>query len=178
MLLKILIVAAVVIVILVAIVALQPSQFRVARSTIISAAPATVFAQVNDFHNWEAWNPWGKIDPTMKQAYEGAAAGTGAIYRWAGNKEVGEGRMTITESRPNELVRIKLDFVKPFAATNAAEFTFRPEGNQTAATWTMTGKNNFIAKAAHLFMNIDKMIGDQFERGLADLKAVSEAAAK
>jgi hypothetical protein len=114
----------------------------------------------------------------MQQAYEGAPAGSGAIYRWAGNKEAGEGRMTITESRPNDLVRIKLDFVKPFAATNTAEFTFRPEGNQTAVTWCMTGENNFIAKAAHLFMNIDKMIGEQFAKGLADLKAVSETAAK
>ena len=94
--------------------------------------PAAVFAQVNDFHKWEAWNPWGKIDPAMKQAYEGAPAGTGAIYTWAGNKEVGEGRMTITESRPSDLIRVKLEFFKPFAATNTAEFTFKPEGNQTA----------------------------------------------
>ena len=99
------------------IVALQPSEFRVARSTTISAPPPAVFAQVNDFHKWEAWNPWGKIDPAMKQAYEGAPAGTGAIYTWIGNNEVGEGRMTITESRPNDLIRIKLEFFKPFAGT-------------------------------------------------------------
>ena len=116
----------------VVIVALQPSEFRVARSTTISAPPPAVFAQVNDFHKWEAWNPWGKIDPAMKQTYEGAPAGTGAIYTWAGNNEVGEGRMTITESRPSDLIRVKLEFFKPFAATNTAEFTFKPEGNQTA----------------------------------------------
>jgi hypothetical protein len=114
----------------------------------------------------------------MKQAYEGAAAGTGAVYTWVGNKEVGEGRMTITESRPNDLIRIKLEFFKPFAATNTAEFTFKPEGNQTAVTWSMTGDNNFIAKAVHLFMNMDKMIGGQFEKGLASMKSLVEVPAK
>ena len=167
--LKIILIAlAVIVVALVVIVALQPSEFRVARSTTISAPPPAVFAQVNDFHKWEAWNPWGKIDPAMKQTYEGAPAGTGAIYTWAGNNEVGEGRMTITESRPSDLIRVKLEFFKPFAATNTAEFTFKPEGNQTAVTWSMFGDNNFMAKAIHLFINMDKMIGGQFEKGLAD----------
>jgi uncharacterized protein YndB with AHSA1/START domain len=178
MLKKILIVVAVVIVVFVVIVALQPSTFRVARSATISAPPEAVFAQVNDFHKWEAWNPWGKIDPAMKQSYEGAPAGTGAVYSWAGNKEVGEGRMTITESRPSDLVRVKLEFFEPFAATSMAEFTFKPEGDQTAVTWSMSGENNFMAKAIHLFMDMDKMIGDQFEKGLADMKAAAEATAK
>ena len=167
MLIKILIALAVIVVVLVSIVALQPSDFRVARSATISAPPPAVFAQVNDFHKWEAWNPWGKIDPAMKQTYEGAPAGVGAIYTWVGNKNVGEGRMTLTESRPSNLIRIKLEFFKPFAGTNIAEFTFKPEGNQTAVTWSMAGKNNFMAKAIHLFMNMDKMIGGQFETGLA-----------
>src|SRR5215510_10380386 len=114
MLKTILISLAVIVIILVIIVALQPSQFRVVRSTTISAPPAAVFAQVNDFRKWEAWNPWGKIDPAMKQSYEGATAGTGAIYSWAGNNEVGEGRMTITDIRPSELIRVKLEFFKPF----------------------------------------------------------------
>jgi uncharacterized protein YndB with AHSA1/START domain len=178
MLIKILIAVAVIIVVFVVIVALQPSEFRVTRSTTISAPPPAVFAQVNDFHKWEAWNPWGKIDPAMKQAYEGAPAGVGAIYTWAGNNEVGEGRMTITESRPSELIRIRLEFFKPFAGTNTAEFTFKPEGNQTAVTWTMFGNNNFMAKAIHLFMNMDKMIGGQFEKGLADMKSIVESASK
>jgi Polyketide cyclase / dehydrase and lipid transport len=174
--LKIILIALVVIVVvLVVMIALQPSDFRVARSTPISAAPPAVFAQVNDFHKWEAWNPWGKIDPAMKHAYEGAPAGTGAVYTWAGNKEVGEGRMTIIESRPSELIRIKLEFFKPFAATNTAEFTFKPEGNQTAVTWSMFGDKNFMAKAVHLFMNMDKMIGGQFEKGLVSMKAAAEA---
>ena len=160
------------------IVALQPSEFRVARSTTISAPPSAVFVQVNDFHKWEAWNPWGKIDPAMKQTYEGAPAGTGAIYTWAGNNEVGEGRMAIIESRPSELIRVKLEFFKPFAATNTAEFTFKPEANQTVVTWSMFGEKNFMAKAIHLFMNMDKMIGGQFEKGLAKMKSVVEPSPK
>jgi hypothetical protein len=178
MLTKILIALAVIVVVFVVIVAMQPSEFKVVRSATISAPAPALFAQVNDFHKWEAWNPWGKLDPTMKQAYEGAPAGTGAIYTWSGNNEVGEGRMTITESRPSDLIRIKLEFFKPFAATNTAEFTFKPEGNQTAVTWGMTGNNNFMAKAVHLFMNMDKMVGGQFEKGLASMKSVVEAAPK
>ncbi|MGH7230595.1 MAG: SRPBCC family protein [Nitrospiraceae bacterium] len=174
----ILIAIAVLVIVLVVIVALQPKEFRVARSTTISASPPAAFAQVNDFHKWEAWNPWGKTDPTMKQTYEGAPAGPGAIYTWVGNKEVGEGRMTITESRPSDLIRIKLEFFRPFAATNTAEFTFKPEGNQTAVTWSMTGENNFMAKAVHLFMNMDKMVGGQFDKGLAEMKSIVEAAPK
>ncbi|MGH7766014.1 MAG: SRPBCC family protein, partial [Candidatus Binatia bacterium] len=112
------------------------------------------------------------------QTYEGVPAGTGAVYTWAGNKEVGEGRTTITESRPNELIRIKLEFFKPFAGTSIAEFTFKPQGNQTAVTWSMAGEKNFTAKAVHLFMNMDKMIGGQFEKGLAQMKSVAETAPK
>ena len=177
MLIKILIALTVIVVVFVVIVAMQPSEFGVVRSATISAPAPALFAQVNDFHKWEAWNPWGKLDPTMKQAYEGAPAGTGAIYTWSGNNEVGEGRMTITESRPSDLIRIKLEFFKPFAATNTAEFTFKPEGNQTAVTWSITGNNNFLAKAVHLFMNMDKMVGGQFEKGLAQMGSVVEAAA-
>jgi len=175
MLIKVLIGLAVVVVMLVAVVATRPSEFRFARSTTISAPAPAVFAQVNDFHNWPAWNPWGKIDPKMTQRYEGAASGIGAIYSWAGNREVGEGRMTLTESRPSDLIRIKLEFMKPFAATSVAEFSFKPQGDQTAVTWSMTGKNNFMAKAIHLVMNMDRMIGGQFEKGLADMKREVEA---
>ena len=178
MLIKVLIGLAVVVVMLVAVVATRPSEFRFARSTTISAPAPAVFAQVNDFHRWEAWNPWAKLDPAMKQAYEGAPAGVGAVYTWAGNHEVGEGRMTVTESRPTDLIRIRLDFLKPFAGTSVAEFTFKPEGDQTAVVWSMTGHNNFIAKALCLFMNMDKMIGGQFEKGLAQMKVAAEAAAR
>lgn len=178
MLKTILIILPILVVVFLVVVALQPSQFRVARSTTISAPPSAVFAQVNNFHKWEAWNPWGKIDPAMKQSYDGSPAGEGAVYTWVGNNEVGEGRMTIAESRPSELIRVKLEFFKPFAATNTAEFTFKPEGNQTAVTWSMFGDNNFMAKAIHLFMNMDKMIGGQFEKGLASMKSVVEGAPK
>src|SRR5881296_1615480 len=114
----------------------------------------------------------------MKQTYEGAPAGTGAIYAWAGNNEVGEGRMTLTESRPSDLIRIKLEFMKPFASTCATEFTFKPEGKQTAVAWSMSGENNFVAKAFCLFMNMDKTVGGDFEKGLAQLKSVAETAPK
>ena len=137
-----------------------------------------MFAQVNDFHKWAAWSPWEKIDPNMKKTYEGSPAGNGAVYSWAGNKDVGEGRMTITDSKPGELVRIKLEFMKPWAATNATDFTFTPQGNQTGVKWTMSGDKNFMAKAFTLFMDMDKMIGNDFEKGLAQMKSVSEAAAK
>jgi carbon monoxide dehydrogenase subunit G len=178
MLKKILIALAVIVIVFVVVVALQPSEFRVARTATISAPPPAVFAQVNDFHKWEAWSPWAKLDPAMKQTYAGAPAGTGAIYTWAGNDQVGEGRMTLTESRPSDLIRIKLEFLKPFASTAATEFTFKPEGNQTMVTWSMAGKNNFMAKAFGLFMNMDKTVGGDFEKGLANLKSVSEAAPK
>jgi hypothetical protein len=177
MLKKILIALAVIVIVFAVIVALQPSEYRVARSATIAAPAPAVFAQVNDFHKWEAWSPWAKLDPAMKQTYEGALAGTGAVYTWSGNNQVGEGRMTLTESRPNEFVRIKLEFLKPFASTAASEFAFKPEGNQTAVTWSMAGKNNFMAKAFGLFMNMDKMIGGDFEKGLARMKSVVEAAA-
>jgi hypothetical protein len=171
---KILIALAGIVVVFVAIVAMQPSEYRVARTVRISASAPAVFGQVNDFHKWEAWNPWAKLDPAMKQTYEGAPAGIGAVYTWAGNNQAGEGRMTLTESRPSELVRIKLEFLKPFAGTSIAEFTFKPEDNQTAVTWSMTGKLSFMAKVVHLFMDMDRMIGANFEKGLADMKSVVE----
>jgi carbon monoxide dehydrogenase subunit G len=176
MLIKILIAVAAVIVVLVIVVALQPSSFRVVRTATISAPPAAVFGQVNDLHKWEAWSPWAKIDPTMKQTYEGPPAGVGAVTKWSGNNKVGEGRMTITDSRPHEMVRIKLEFLRPFKATNTAEFTLKPDGGQTAVTWSMHGEKNFLSKAFGLCMNMDRMIGGDFEKGLAQMKSVTEAA--
>jgi len=178
MLIKILIGLAVLVVLLVVVVALQPSEFRITRTTTVASPASAVFAQVNDFHKWEAWSPWAKLDPAVRNTFEGAPAGTGAVFAWAGNNKVGEGRMTITESRPNELVRIKLEFMKPFAATNTAEFTFKPEGDQTAVTWSMFGRNNFIGKAVRLVMNMDKTLGGEFDKGLAAMKSVAEAADK
>jgi hypothetical protein len=178
MLKKILIVVAALVVVFAVVVAMQPAAFRIERKATIAAPDSVVFAQVNDFHRWDAWSPWAKLDPAMKQTYEGSPAGVGAVLSWAGNKDVGEGRMTITESTPNTLIRIKLEFLKPFAATNTTEFTFTPAGDQTSVTWAMTGQNNFIAKAFGLFMNMDKMIGGDFEKGLAQMKTVVEATSR
>lgn len=168
------IVGAVVVLILgfLVVVAMQPPDFRVERKATIPARPAEVFAQVSDLHKWQAWSPWERLDPQLKRTYSESAAGTGASYAWVGNRNVGEGRMTITECRPNELVRIKLEFFKPFKATNTAEFTFQPQGdNQTLVTWSMYGPKNFFAKALHLLISMDKMCGGQFEQGLTNLKS-------
>ena len=156
------------------IVALQPADFRIERSATMRAPAQAPFAQVNDFHNWGAWSPWEKIDPALKRSYDGPQAGKGASYAWQGNKDVGEGRMTITESKPGELVRIRLEFFKPFAATNSAEFSFKPSTDGTAVTWTMTGQNNFLSKAICVFVDMDKMVGGMFEQGLTQMKTVVE----
>jgi polyketide cyclase/dehydrase/lipid transport protein len=157
------------------VVAMQPSDFKVERSATMRAPAPAAFAQVNDFQKWQGWSPWEKVDPALKRQYEGPKAGTGAVYAWQGNKDVGEGRMTITESKPAELVRIKLEFFKPFAATNAAEFSFKPAGaDSTSVTWTMTGQNNFLSKAICLFVDMDKMVGGMFEQGLTQMKTVVE----
>ena len=172
------IVIVVLIVVFVCVVALQPTHYHIERSATMSAPESVVFAQVNDFHKWNSWSPWAKLDPAMKQNFEGAASGTGAIYTWAGNSQVGEGRMTITGSHPSDLIKIKLELIKPWSATNATDFIFKSQGNQTAVTWTMDGDNNFMGKAFGLFMNMDKMIGGDFEKGLAQMKSVAEAAPK
>ena len=161
-----------------AVVATQPAEFRVERSATIAARPEVVFAQVNDFHKWEAWNPWGKLDPNMQDIYGGAPSGTGATYAWVGNRDVGEGRMTIVESQPPKLVRVELEFLKPMAATNMAEFRIEPRGDQTAVTWAMTGHNGFMGKAMGMFMDMDQMVGGMFEQGLAAMKSASETASR
>jgi len=167
----------VVILVLLAVVAMQSSDFRVERKATIPAPPAEVFAEVRDLHKWQAWSPWERVDPSMQRTYSGPAAGSGASYAWVGNRNVGEGRMTITECRPNDLIRIKLEFFKPFKATNTAEFAFQSQGDhQTAVTWSMFGPKNLFAKALHLCISMDKMIGGQFDQGLANLKTVVESA--
>jgi hypothetical protein len=160
------------------IVALQPSRFRIARQTSVGAPASAVFALVDDLHRWEAWNPWQKVDPNVQNTYSGAESGPGASFAWAGNEDVGKGRMTIVDSRPGELVRIRLEFLEPYAATNTAEFTFEPQGDRTLVTWAMSGENSFLGKAIGLVMDMDRMIGDQFEKGLADLKAIAETSAQ
>jgi hypothetical protein len=160
------------------IIAGQPDGFVVSRATKISTPPEKVFPHVNVLRAWDAWSPWAKLDPTAKMTYDGPPSGTGAGYAWAGNKKVGEGRLTILESHPSSLIRIRLEFLKPFKATNTAEFIFKPEGNQTAVVWSMSGKSNFFFKIFGLLMDCDKMIGKDFEKGLASMKSVAESAAK
>jgi uncharacterized protein YndB with AHSA1/START domain len=174
MLKKILIGAVVVIAALAVFVAMQPDDFRIERTANVNAPPAAVFAQVNDFHKWEAWSPWAKLDPTAKATFEGAPAGQGAVFKWSGNDKVGEGTMTVAESRPAELVRIDVEFVKPFEGKSTSEFAFKPQGSQTAVTWSSYGKHNFISKAMCLVMNMEKMLGPDMEKGLAQMKSVVE----
>jgi hypothetical protein len=169
---------AAVIVLFLIVVATRPANFRITRSASMAASPQAVFAQVNDLHNWEAWSPWAKLDPAAKRTYEGAPVGPGAVFKWAGNNKIGEGAITIVESRPGDFVRIRLEFLKPFKATNLAEFEFKPAGQLTSVNWSMTGTYNFMSKAFGLFVNMDKMVGGDFEKGLANLKAVVEAAPK
>jgi hypothetical protein len=168
-------VIAAVVVLFILIVAARPSQFRISRSTRMSAPPERIFSQVNELRKWEAWNPWGKLDPRTKLVYDGPPAGVGASYTWAGNNQVGEGMSTIINSQPNARVLLRLDFAKPMKATNMAEFTFVPDGSQTVVTWSMTGKNNFAGKVFGLFVNCDTMIGSQFEKGLAAMKSLVES---
>jgi hypothetical protein len=154
----------------------QPDDFRMSRSISINASPAKVHGFINDFHKWEAWSPWAKLDPTQKTDYAGPAAGVGASYHWAGDGKVGEGRMTITKSVPGELVALDLQFIKPFEASNPTEFTLKPEGKGCSLTWTMTGKNNLMFKVVGLFMDMEKSLGPQFDQGLNAIKGLAEAA--
>lgn len=166
---------AVLVILLVVVIAGRPDEFKVTRAATISAPPEKIFPHVNDLYAWEAWSPWAKLDPNAKNSFAGPAAGVGAAMAWDGNKKVGAGRMTITTSRANELVGLKLEFLRPFKATNTAEFTFKSGGHQTAVTWSMSGQSNFFFKVFGLFMDCDKMVGKDFEKGLASLKSVAEA---
>ncbi len=154
--------------------ALQSPDFTVTRSILIAAPADAIFPLVNDFHRWSEWSPWAKLDPQMKESHEGAPTGVGAIYRWEGNYEVGQGSMTMRNSIPPQALEIQLDFLKPFPGTNTADFTFTPDGANTKVTWTMRGKNHFFCRVISVFMNIDGMIGAQFEQGLGALKKLTE----
>ena len=170
---KILAAAAIIIVLFLLVVAFLPGDFRIARSTTIAAPPAVIFSRVNDVREFQKWSPWAKVDPQAKMTFTGPAAGTGASFSWESAK-TGEGTMTVTESRPDEFVKFLLEFRKPFTATNTADFTFTPQGDQTLVTWGMSGKNNYLFRLVGVFMNMNKMVGDDFEKGLADLKILSE----
>ncbi len=163
-----------VIVVILGLAMMQPDSFKVQRGIVIKAPPAKVMAYLNDFHQWTAWSPWEKKDPGMQRTFEGAASGKGAVYTWNGNGEVGQGRMEIIENQVPTQLAIKLDFIKPFASSNRAEFALQPQGDSTVVTWAMSGPSLLVTKVMGVFFNMDKMIGKDFEQGLARLKEVSE----
>lgn len=155
----------------------RPGDFRVERRLTIRAKSERLFALVNDFRAWADWSPWAKLDPNMKTEFSGPPSGTGASYKWVGNSKVGEGSMRIRESVPSNKVDIQLEFLKPFKASNQCTFTLLPsaDGLATTVSWTMTGKNALVSKVMGLFMDMDQLIGKDFEKGLANLKASAEA---
>ncbi len=178
MLRKVLIAVAALVVLLFIVILTRPSSYTVTRSTTIAAPAAVVYAQVADFHHWDAWSPWAKLDPAMKATFSGPTSGLGAAYAWTGNDKVGEGKMLITGAKPNQQIDIKLDLIRPFEATSPTSFAFEPAGGGTKVTWTMSGENGFMAKAISLFHNFTADIGTDFDKGLLAMKTVSEAEAK
>jgi len=154
--------------------ATKPDTFRVQREASIKAPPEKIFALINDFNRWGTWSPWEKKDPAMKRTFGAATSGKGAVYAWEGNKDVGQGSMEITESVPPSKVALKLDFVKPFEGHNIVVFTLQPKGDITNVTWAMQGDTPYFAKIIHVFIDMDSMVGKDFETGLANLKAAAE----
>jgi carbon monoxide dehydrogenase subunit G len=175
---RILIALGVIVVVLLLVVASRPSGFRVERSVLVPAPAEAVFTQVNDFHAWEGWSPWASLDPAMKKTFAGAPTGVGSVYAWAGNAKVGEGRMTLEKSERPSAISIKLEFLRPFAATSHSDFSFAPDGTGTRVVWSMSGENDFLAKAVGIFVDMDKRIGGDFEKGLAALSTRSQAQAR
>jgi uncharacterized protein YndB with AHSA1/START domain len=173
-LLTVVAVVAVLVVGVLGLAATKPDTFTVERSATIKASAETVYALLSDFHLWEGWSPWDKLDPAMKRTYEGAANGLGAVYAWEGNDKAGKGRMEITEATAPSKVVIKLDFLVPFESHNVTEFTLTPEGDAQKLTWKMSGPQPFVSKIMAVFMDMDAMIGKDFEKGLASLKALAE----
>lgn len=172
---KIIAIAALVVIIAILVFATtKPDTFRVERTTTIKAPPEKIYPLINDFHSWTTWSPYEKKDPDVKRTHSGAASGQGAVYEWDGDKNVGKGRMEITESSPASRIVIKLDFLAPFEAHNTAEFTLQPQGDATQVTWSMYGPANYMSKLMSVFFNMDKMVGDDFAIGLANLKAAAE----
>ena len=168
------VVLAIAIAVVLILAAAKPDTFSVQRGTTIKAQPEKIFSIINDFHQWGKWSPWENRDPAMTRNFSGAESGQGAVYAWEGNKNVGSGRMEILDSSPSSKIVIKLDFLKPFEAHNTAEFTMLPQGGATSVTWRMHGPASFVSKLMQVFMNLDNMVGKDFETGLAKLKNLSE----
>ncbi|MBP6632261.1 MAG: SRPBCC family protein [Kofleriaceae bacterium] len=154
----------------------KPSTFRIERRTEVGAPPATVFAHLEDLRRWRGWSPWEGLDPNLERTYDGAERGVGASYAWKGNKKAGAGRMTITDSRPGERLELRLQFTAPFAATHTTTFTLVPNPAGTEVRWLMEGKNGFGSKVFAVFVDLDALIGKDFEKGLASLRGVAESA--
>ncbi len=174
MLIKILIGIVVLVAVLAIAIATRPKTFRVERSTVISGSSDDVFPFINDFHLWNRWSPFEKLDPNLQRTYSGAEAGKGATYEWLGNREAGQGKMVIVESQPSQRVAIDLFFLKPFKSTSLAEFSFAPTAGGTQVTWAMSGNNTVAGKAISLVASMDKYLGNSFDEGLANLKRVVE----
>lgn len=174
MLTTILIIAVTLIAAVLIYAATKPDIYRIQRSANIAASPDKVFAFINDLHSWVSWSPWEKMDPAMKKSHSGSPQGKGAALEWDGNKDVGTGRMEILESVPPSKILIKLDFLKPFESYNTAEFTLAAQSGATKVTWAMHGPQPYMLKVMTLFCSMDKMVGGQFEKGLADLKTLAE----
>jgi uncharacterized protein YndB with AHSA1/START domain len=168
------VVLAVAIAIVLMLAATKPKTFTVQRAAIVEAPPEKIFRLINDFHQWGAWSPYEHKDPSMKRTYSGASSGKGAVYAWEGDKNVGTGRMEILEASTPEKIVIKLDFFTPFEAHNTAEFTMLPQEDATRLTWRMHGPASLMARIMHVFINIDKMVGKDFEVGLGNLKRLTE----
>lgn len=164
--------------VLAAYIASRPTEFGISRSIEIAAPPSVVFPLINDLHAWDGWSPWAKLDPKATSSFSGTDVGPGSSFAWDGNNQVGKGRMTIANSKPNDHVELRLDFEKPMRATNVARFVLQPTAHGTRVTWTMTGNNNFAAKAVNLVIDCDKMVGGMFDKGLASLKQVAEASVR
>jgi hypothetical protein len=169
----ILVVIAAVIVIVLVIAAMRPNTFRVQRSAVMQAPAQKIAGLIDDFHAWAAWSPYEKLDPNMRKTMSGAARGRGAVYEWSGNNKAGAGRMEILEADAAKVV-MKLDFMKPFEAHNTAEFRLMPQGSATEVAWAIHGPSPFMHKLMGMFINMDRMIGKDFEEGLANLKALAE----
>lgn len=151
----------------------KPDSFRIERSISIPTTPENIFPLINDFHQWEAWSPWEKIDPAVQRTYNNIANGVGATYEWKGNNKIGHGRMEIIESIPSTRVRLKIDFISPFEAHNTVEFSLIPQGNTTLLTQAMYGPSPFISKLMSLFCSMDKMVGEKYEQGLTSIKTLA-----
>jgi uncharacterized protein YndB with AHSA1/START domain len=178
MLLAIALAVVVLVAALLAYAATRPDAFRVQRSTVIQAPPEAIYPLLADLRRWSAWSPWERKDPAMRRTFGGAERGVGATYAWAGDKNVGEGRMEIVEATEPSRVVIRLDFLKPFEAHNFADFTLEPRGGgATRVTWGMEGKQPFLIRVMCVFVSMDRMVAKDFESGLAAMKAAAEAGA-